>query len=102
MAGQKIRIRLKSYDHEVIDQSAKKIVETVTSVGVKAIGPIPLPTERNSYCVIRSPHRYKDSREEFERRSHKRLIAVIDPPPKAIDSLMRIDLPPDVNIEIKL
>ena len=102
MAGQKIRIRLKSYDHEVIAQSAKKIVETVTSVGVKAIGPIPLPPERNSYCVIRSPHIYKDSREEFERRSHKRLIDVIDPTPKAIDSLMRIDLPTDVNIEIKL
>ena len=84
MAGQKIRIRLKSYDHEVIDQSAKKIVETVTN------------------AVIRSPHKYKDSREHFEMRTHKRLIDIVDPTPKAVDSLMHIDLPADVNIEIKL
>ena len=81
MAGQKIRIRLKSYDHEVIDQSA---------------------TEKNVFCVIRSPHKYKDSREHFEMRTHKRLIDIVDPTPKAVDSLMHIDLPADVNIEIKL
>ena len=95
MAGQKIRIRLKSYDHEVIDQSAKKIVATV-------VGPVPLPTEKNVFVVIRSPHKYKDSREHFEMRTHKRLIDIVDPTPKAVDSLMHIDLPADVNIEIKL
>ena len=91
MAGQKIRIRLKSYDHEVIDSSARKVV-----------GPVPLPTEKNVFVVIRSPHKYKDSREHFEMRTHKRLIDIIDPTPKAVDSLMRLDLPADVNIEIKL
>ena len=91
MAGQKIRIRLKSYDHEVIDQSAKKIVETVTNAGATVVGPVPLPTEKNVFVVIRSPHKYKDSREQF-----------VDPSPKAVDSLMHIDLPADVNIEIKL
>ncbi len=79
MAGQKIRIRLKSYDHEVIDQSAKKIVETVTNAGATVVGPVPLPTEKNVYCVIRSPHKYKDSREHFEMRTHKRLIDIVDP-----------------------
>jgi small subunit ribosomal protein S10 len=102
MAGQKIRIRLKSYDHEVIDVSARKIVETVTRAGATVVGPVPLPTEKNVYCVIRSPHKYKDSREHFEMRTHKRLIDIIDPTPKAVDSLMRLDLPADVNIEIKL
>ena len=102
MAGQKIRIRLKSYDHEVIDQSAKKIVETVTNAGATVVGPVPLPTEKNVFCVIRSPHKYKDSREHFEMRTHKRLIDIVDPTPKAVDSLMHIDLPADVNIEIKL
>ena len=102
MAGQKIRIRLKSYDHEVIDVSARKIVETVTRAGATVVGPVPLPTEKNIYCVIRSPHKYKDSREHFEMRTHKRLIDIIDPTPKAVDSLMRLDLPADVNIEIKL
>ncbi len=102
MAAQKIRIRLKSYDHEVIDESAKKIAETVTNAGATVVGPIPLPTERNTYCVIRATHKYKDSREQFEMRTHKRLIDIIDPTPKAVDSLMRIDLPADVNIEIKL
>ena len=102
MAGQKIRIRLKSYDHEVIDQSAKKIVETVTNAGATVVGPVPLPTEKNVFCVIRSPHKYKDSREHFEMRTHKRLIDIVDPTPKAVDSLMHIDLPADANIEIKL
>jgi len=102
MAGQKIRIRLKSYDHEVIDSSARKIVETVTRAGAKVVGPVPLPTEKNVFVVIRSPHKYKDSREHFEMRTHKRLIDIVDPTPKAVDSLMRLDLPADVNIEIKL
>ena len=93
MAGQKIRIRLKAYDHEVIDTSAKKIVETVERTGATVAGPVPLPTEKNTYCVIRSPHKYKDSREHFEMRTHKRLIDIIDPTPKTVDSLMRLDLP---------
>ena len=102
MAGQKIRIRLKAYDHEVIDSSAKKIVETVTRTGAQVAGPVPLPTEKNVYCVIRSPHKYKDSREHFEMRTHKRLIDILDPTPKTVDSLMRLDLPAGVDIEIKL
>ena len=79
MAGQKIRIRLKAYDHEAIDASARKIVETVTRTGARVVGPVPLPTEKNVYCVIRSPHKYKDSREHFEMRTHKRLIDILDP-----------------------
>ena len=98
----KIRIRLKAYDHEVIDSSAKKIVETVERTGATVAGPVPLPTEKNTYCVIRSPHKYKDSREHFEMRTHKRLIDIIDPTPKTVDSLMRLDLPAGVDIEIKL
>ena len=102
MAGQKIRIRLKSYDHEVIDSSARKIVDTVERAGATVVGPVPLPTEKNVFCVIRSPHKYKDSRDHFEMRTHKRLIDIVDPTPKAVDSLMRLDLPVDVNIEIKV
>lgn len=102
MTGQKIRIRLKSYDHEVIDSSARKIVDTVQRAGATVVGPVPLPTEKNVFVVIRSPHKYKDSREQFEMRTHKRLIDIVDPTPKAVDSLMRLDLPADVNIEIKL
>ena len=86
MAGQKIRIRLKAYDHEAIDASARKIVETVTRTGARVVGPVPLPTEKNIYCVIRSPHKYKDSREHFEKRTHKRLIDILDPTPKTVDS----------------
>jgi small subunit ribosomal protein S10 len=100
--AQKIRIRLKAYDHEVIDQSARKIVDTVTRTGAKVSGPVPLPTERNVYCVVRSPHKDKDSREHFEMRTHKRLIDIIDPTAKTVDSLMRLDLPAGVDIEIKL
>jgi len=99
---QKIRIRLKAYDHEVIDQSARKIVDTATRTGAKVSGPVPLPTERSIYCVIRSPHKDKDSREHFEMRTHKRLIDILDPTPKTVDSLMRLDLPAGVDIEIKL
>ena len=99
---QKIRIRLKAYDHEVIDQSARKIVDTATRTGAKVAGPVPLPTERSIYCVIRSPHKDKDSREHFEMRTHKRLIDILDPTPKTVDSLMRLELPAGVHIEIKL
>ena len=99
--GQKIRIKLKAYDHEIIDRSAKKIVETVENSGAKVSGPIPLPNKRNLYCVIRSPHVDKDSREQFEIRVHKRLIDIIDPTPKTVDLLMRLSLPAGVDIEIK-
>ena len=99
---QKIRIRLKAYDHEVIDQSARKIVDTAQRTGATVAGPVPLPTERTIYCVIRSPHKDKDSREHFEMRTHKRLIDILDPTPKTVDSLMRLDLPAGVDIEIKL
>jgi small subunit ribosomal protein S10 len=100
--GQKIRIRLKAYDHEVIDQSTKKIVETVIRTQAKVRGPVPLPTEIRKYTVVRSPHVDKDSREHFEMRIHKRLIDIIDPNPKTIDSLQRIELPAGVDIEIKI
>ena len=99
---QKIRIRLKAYDHEVIDQSTKKIVETVLRTQATVRGPIPLPTEKHRYTVIRSPHKDKDSREHFEMRTHKRLIDILDPTAKTVDSLMRLDLPAGVDIEIKL
>lgn len=101
VAGQKIRIRLKAYDHEAIDASAKKIVETVTRTGARVVGPVPLPTEKNVYAVIRSPHKYKDSREHFEMRTHKRLIDILDPTPKTVDALMRIDLPASVDVNIQ-
>lgn len=99
--GQKIRIKLRAYDHEIIDRSAKKIVETVENSGAKVSGPIPLPNRKNVYCVIRSPHVDKDSREHFEIRVHKRLIDIIDPTPKTVDLLMRLSLPAGVDIEIK-
>mgnify|MGYP001065610345 FL=1 len=101
MASQKIRIRLKGYDHEIVDQSTRKIVDTALKTGAKVVGPIPLPTSRNMYCVIRSPHVNKDSREQFEMRTHKRLIEIIDATPKTADSLGRLDLPAGVEIEIK-
>ena len=101
-ADQTIRIRLKAYDHEVIDQSTKKIVETVTRTQAQVRGPVPLPTEKHRFTVIRSPHKDKDSREHFEMRIHKRLIDILDPTPKTVDSLQRLDLPAGVDIEIKL
>src|SRR5438270_8554649 len=101
-SGQKIRIKLKAYDHEVIDQSTKKIVETVVRTQAKIQGPVPLPTEVRRYCVIRSPHKDKDSREHFEMRIHKRLLDIIDPTSKTVEALGRLDLPAGVNIEIKL
>ncbi len=102
MAQQKIRIRLKAYDHELVDKSARSIVETAERTGAKISGPVPLPTEKNVYCVIRSPFKDKDSREHFEIRTHKRLIDIHQPTPKTVDSLMRMDLPAGVDIEIKL
>ena len=100
--GQKIRIRLKAYDHEIIDQSTKKIVETVIRTQGKVRGPVPLPTEIRKYCVIRSPHKHKDSREHFEMRIHKRLLDILEPSPKTVDSLQRLELPAGVDIEIKI
>ncbi|MDO5328794.1 MAG: 30S ribosomal protein S10 [Coriobacteriia bacterium] len=97
-----IRIRLKGYDHELVDQSTKLIVDTALNTGAKISGPIPLPTERNMYCVIKSPHVNKDSREQFEMRTHKRLIDILEPTQNTVDSLMRLDLPAGVGIEIKL
>jgi small subunit ribosomal protein S10 len=100
--AQNIRIRLKAYDHEVLDQSTKKIVETANRTQATIRGPIPLPTDKHRYTVIRSPFKYKDSREHFEMRVHKRLIDIIEPSAKTIDSLQRIELPAGVDIEIKL
>ncbi len=102
MTSQKIRIRLKAFDHRLLDQSTGKIVETARRNGADVSGPIPLPTERSLYTVIRAPHKYKDSREQFEIRTHKRLIDIIDPDKKTIEALMRLDLPAGVDIEIKL
>ena len=102
MAQQKIRIRLKAYDHELVDKSARSIVETAERTGATVSGPVPLPTEKNVYCVIRSPFKDKDSREHFEIRTHKRLIDIHQPTPKTVDSLMRMDLPAGVDIEIKV
>ena len=102
MAKQKIRIRLKAYDHRVIDQSAEKIVETAKRSGADVSGPIPLPTEKSVYTIIRAVHKYKDSREEFEQRTHKRLIDIVNPTPKTVDALMGLNLPSGVDIEIKL
>ena len=99
---QKIRIRLKAYDHETLDQSTKKIVETVVRTQAKIRRPVPLPTEKHRYTVIRSPHKDKDSREHFEMRVHKRLLDILEPSPKTVDSLQRLDLPAGVDIEIKI
>ena len=102
MAGQKIRIKLKSYDHRILDQSAKQIVEAAERTGAAVIGPVPLPTHIRKFCVIRSPHVDKDSREQFEIRTHKRLIDIMDPTAKTIDVLTTLNLPAGVDIEIKL
>ncbi|CEO90148.1 MAG TPA: 30S ribosomal protein S10 [Syntrophaceticus sp.] len=102
MARQKIRIRLKAFDHKILDQSALKIVETASRTGALISGPVPLPTEKSIITVLRSPHVDKDSREQFEMRTHKRLIDILEPTPKTIDALMRLDLPAGVDIEIKL
>ena len=99
---QKIRIRLKAYDHTLIDQAAEKIVETAKKTGATVSGPVPLPTEKAVYTVLRSPHVNKDSREQFETRTHKRLIDITEHTNKTVEALMRLDLPSGVEIEIKL
>ncbi len=101
-AKQKIRIRLKAFDHQILDNSSERIVETARRTGASVSGPVPLPTERNVFTVLRSPHVHKDSREQFEMRTHKRLIDILEPTPKTVDALMRLDLPAGVDIEIKL
>ena len=100
--SEKIRIRLKSYDHTLVDAAAEKIVETAKRNGATVSGPIPLPTEKEIVTILRSPHKYKDSREQFEIRTHKRLIDILMPTPKTVDALMRLDLPAGVDIEIKV
>jgi len=100
--SQKIRIRLKAYDHRVLDQGVKEIVETVRRSGARVIGPIPMPTVRNRWTVLRSPHVDKKSREQFEIRTHKRIIDIVDPSPTTVDALMKLDLSSGVDIEIKL
>ena len=102
MATQKIRIKLKSYEHTLIDQSAERIVETAKRTGARVSGPIPLPTEKEIVTILRATHKYKDSREQFERRTHKRLIDINNPNPKTVEALMSLDLPAGVEIEIKL
>ena len=102
LTKQRIRIRLKAYDHKILDQSATQIVDTAERTGANVSGPVPLPTEINKYTVLRSPFIDKDSREQFEIRTHKRLIDVLEPTPKTVDALMRLNLPAGVDIEIKL
>ncbi|MGI6359007.1 MAG: 30S ribosomal protein S10 [Bacillota bacterium] len=102
MAQQRIRIRLKAFDHKVLDQSSEKIVDTAKKTGAQVAGPIPLPTERSLYTILRAPHVEKDIREQFEMRTHRRLIDILEPTPKTVDALMRLDLPAGVDIEIKL
>ena len=102
MANQKIRIKLKSYEHNLVDQSASRIVETAKRTGARVSGPIPLPTEKEIITILRAVHKYKDSREQFERRTHKRLIDINNPNPKTVDAMMKLDLPAGVEIEMKL
>jgi small subunit ribosomal protein S10 len=99
---QKIRIRLKAYDHQLLDRSVKEIVETVRRTGARVSGPVLLPTVINRWTVLRSPHVDKTSREQFEMRTHKRLLDIVDPTPATVDSLMKLDLPAGVDVEIKL
>jgi len=102
MAKQKIRIKLKAYDHNLIDKSAERIVETAKRSGAEVSGPIPLPTEREIVTILRSPHKHKDSREQFEMRTHKRLIDILNPTSKTLDQLVHLELPAGVDIEIKV
>ena len=102
MAIQKIRIKLKSYEHNLIDQSAERIVETAKRTGARVSGPIPLPTEKEIVTILRATHKYKDSREQFESRTHKRLIDILKPSNKTVEALMSLQLPAGVDIEIKL
>ena len=98
----KIRIKLKAYDHKILDASSLKIIEAAKATGAKVVGPIPLPTEKQVYTILRAVHKYKDSREQFEMRTHKRLIDIVNPTAKTVDTLTRLDLPSGVDIEIKL
>lgn len=102
MASQKIRIKLKAYEHNVIDQSAERIVEAAKRTGARVSGPIPLPTEKEIVTILRATHKYKYSREQFEQRTHKRLIDILSPSPRTVDALTKLDLPAGVEIEIKL
>lgn len=102
MSSQVMRITLKAYDHKLIDQSAAKIVETVKKSGVKVSGPVPLPTKKEVVTILRAVHKYKDSREQFEQRTHKRLIDIIGPTQKTVDALSRLEMPAGVNIDIKM
>ena len=102
MAGQKIRIRLKAYDHRILDQSVSEIVETAKRTGAQVAGPIPLPTVLNKFTVLRSPHVDKKSREQFEIRTHKRLLDILEPTPQTVDALKKLDLSAGVDVEIKL
>ena len=102
MAGQKIRIKLAAYDHKMVDQATERIVETMKKAGAKISGPIPLPTEKEIVTILRSPHKYKDSREQFEQRTHKRLIEIIKPSQKVVEALMSVELPAGVDIDLKL
>ena len=99
--SEKIRIRLKAYDHRILDQSTHEIVETAKRTGARIAGPIPLPTVKNKFTVLRSPHVDKKSREQFEVRTHKRLLDIFEPTPQTVDALMRLDLPAGVDVEIK-
>ena len=99
---QKIRIKLKAYDHTLLDQSAAKIVETAKKTGAEVSGPIPLPTEKEVVTILRAVHKYKDSREQFEQRTHKRLIDILTPTQKTVDALSRLEMPAGVNIDIKM
>ena len=102
MANQKIRIKLKSYEHKLIDQSAERIVETAKRTGARVSGPIPLPTEREIVTILRAVHKYKDSREQFEQRTHKRLIEIRKPSKELIEALMSVELPAGVDIDVKI
>lgn len=102
MANQKIRISLKAYDHQLIDQSVTQIIQTAKKTGAQVSGPIPLPTKREVITILRAVHKYKDSREQFEMRTHKRLIDILMPTPKTVDALTRLDLPDGVDITLKI
>lgn len=102
MAQQKVKIKLKGYDHAIVDQSIAKIIQVAEETGAKVRGPIPLPTEKQIITILRATHKYKDSREQFEMRTHKRILEIIEPTPKTMDTLTRIKLPTGVDIEIKL
>jgi len=102
MTGQRIRIRLKSFDHKLIDQSAREIVDTAKRTGAQVLGPIPLPTKKERYTILISPHVNKDARDQYEIRTHKRLMDIVDPTDKTVDALMKLDLAAGVDVQIKL